>query len=103
MISAQNLTFSKVRNFTASTHFRASTLDKISSFSQINYISAFSVLGHQNAEAASCTFVAVLDCIRNADQKIALTIAFTGETQYNKMSYGTDTGCFQLYSIKNIF
>ena len=51
---------------------------------------------------SSCTFVVVPGCIRTADQNIALTIAFTGETQYKQMAYGTDTGCFQPYFIKNI-
>ena len=73
--------------------------DKICKVSRINYITAFSVLSHQNAELSSCTFVAVPGCIRTADQNSALTIAFTGEIQYKRMAYGTDTSCFQPYFI----
>jgi hypothetical protein len=74
--------------------------DKICSFFRINYITAFSVLSHQNAELSSCTFVVVPGCIRTADQNIALTIAITGKTQYKRMVYGTDTSCFQPYFVK---
>jgi hypothetical protein len=74
--------------------------DKICSVSRINYITAFSILRHQNTKISSCTFVMVPGCIRTADQNIALTIAITGETQYKQTAYGTDTSCFQPYFIK---
>jgi hypothetical protein len=101
-----SLNFASFSPFTTNLNTRAYpslkdlNFDKICSFSRINYINAFSVLSHQNAELSSCTFVVVPGCIRTADQNIALTIAFTGKTQYKQMAYGTDTSCFQPYFIK---
>jgi hypothetical protein len=98
---AAKMPFVLVQNTCACPQFQALNFDEICSFSRINYITAFSVLGHQNAELSSCTFVVVPGCIRTADQNIALTIAFTGKTQYKQMAYGTDTSCFQPYFIKH--
>jgi len=96
---ASNMPFVNVQNTSAHLQTEALNFDEICSFSRINYITAFSVLSHQNAELSSCTFVVVPGCIRTADQNIALTIAFTGKTQYKQMAYGTDTSCFQPYFI----